>query len=288
MTKKMIVNLAIVVLVFFGYQWGVRGNHPAEVASDYILTGANAQFSNATHRKVLALQGIPTQSAAQLEAEIRKAVEELRSAHSGKKNDILVRLMSITEIAQRMINAQRLSDLSASDFTITGSDREVLNQLPVGAGQPSEVSRVIGGQALISALARMNSATPEARSQLFQDIVGPAQFETMNEASAYMREFLDTVGQIGNRGIRDSEGLTWRDYVRSDLTSNTRIQALFRNVLAQHVTNYGTESDPVWELRSPPLNRSILNEGLWGWLLVTDNRIQGTRRYNDISVPSDE
>jgi len=139
-----------------------------------------------------------------------------------------------------------------------------------------------------SAVSRANTATSETKSQVFQQLSGPAQFETMYEASAYMKEFLDTVSQIGDRGIRDSEGLTWRDYVRSDLTSGTRIQALFRNVLAQHVTNYGTESDPVWELKSPPLNRSTLNEDLWGWLLVTDNRVRQIRQQNDISVPSGE
>ena len=242
--KNIIINLAIVALVFFGYQWGVRGNSPAEVASNYILTGAKAQLSADAHRKVAALQGIPTQLAAELEAEIRTTVEELRSVADSEHNDILTRLSDSLEAAQR----------------------------------------ATGGQALIRALSRMNSATQETNFQIFQDIAGPSQFVTVEEASSYMRDFLDIVSQTGGRNIRDSDGYTWGDYVRRELTSPTRIQALWRNVLAQHVLNSGTEVDPVWVL-SAPINRTTLNNDLWGWLLVADDRIRRTRWHNNARLP---
>ena len=152
--------------------------------------------------------------------------------------------------------------------------------------QPSEELRNITSQQSSRAVARANNATPESKAQILQQLSGQATFESISEASAYMREFLDIVSQIGNRNIQDSEGLTWRDYVRRELTSQTRIQALWRNVLAQHVTNRGTEAEPDWQL-SAPLNRTTLNDSLWGWLLVTDNRIRQTRWNNEISVPNE-
>jgi len=137
------------------------------------------------------------------------------------------------------------------------------------------------------AASRANMATPESRSQLLSQLQGPNQFETIEAAREYMFYFLDTVSQMGGRNQEDSDGYTWADYVRTNLRSPTRIQGLWRRVLAKHVTNSGTQTDPEWTLESP-IPRDTLNTDLWEWLLVMDRRIMQTRYGNNSTVPENE
>lgn len=152
---------------------------------------------------------------------------------------------------------------------------------------PEELTNITSQAGQNTAAARANAATPESRSQLLSQLQGPNQFETIQAAREYMMYFLNTVSQMGGRDREDSRGYTWADYVQTNLSSQTRIQALWRRVLAQHVTNSGTASNPEWTLTAP-IPRATLNNDLWEWLLVTDRRIRQTRWNDNSNVPDGE